>query len=691
MTNIFSNINYVLDEYYQKRAKLFEKLIGERVIDSLLHMPSYTIEKVYSHPISEKDLDKIVTTKIRLDCIELSPGHSKRPSKVYGKSGEEPVEILLFNNKAVYVKKMYLPGKELLISGKLTLSSSHTFQFVNPERIGSSQNINSFVGFFNIYPLTTGLTQDSIYHVIKNSLNILKKEVIDEWLPNEILEKYNWPHLYEAFESIHKPKENIAVPFENKSRQRISFDEILAEQIAIRFSNYRNTKGVIIKNEKKLIAKLLSMLPFKLTESQSCALSDILNDMESGNVMTRLLQGDVGSGKTIVSLLVALNAIESGYQCSILAPTEILARQHFSTISKYLEPLGIQVELLTSNEKGKKRTEILRNVSTGISKILVGTHAIITDHVTFANLGLVIIDEQHRFGVNQRLQLIEKGQNPHILSMTATPIPRTMILSLYGDISVSSITEKPVGRKEIVTKAIPLSKINDVINSIGNIISRGQKIYWVCPLIEESEKTDYTCVINRLSFLKNHFGDNAEMLHGKMKAIEKQEIFKRFKEGEFKILVSTTVIEVGVDVPDATVIIIENAEKFGLSQLHQLRGRVGRSDLQSYCLLLYDNKLSEIAAERIKILKESNDGFYVSEKDLLLRGGGEIFGTRQSGAKKYKTFDFNNENNHAIFYDLLKQAAALAAEIVKKQEIDKYEILLKIFSPENFQIIKKSF
>ncbi|GHT89558.1 hypothetical protein FACS1894113_4980 [Alphaproteobacteria bacterium] len=525
-----------------------------------------------------------------------------------------------------------------------------------------------------------------------SELFILKHDNINEWIPENILKKNNWKSFYESLFLIHNPSENTAKKWELVEFQRICFDELLTEQIAIRLAAPKPAEGLAIRNERKLANKLLSMLPFSLTDSQEAAIDDILNDMVSGKPMARLVQGDVASGKTIVAIIAALNAIESGFQCALLAPTGILARQHFEKISRYFSMLGLKTELLTANEKGKKRKEILLNIESGISKMLVGTHAILTDNVKFNKLGLVIIDEQHKFGVNQRLDLIDKGATPHILSMTATPIPRTVILSQYGDIALSSITEKPKGRLDIVTKAVPMSRIESVFEAISRIIRSGEKVYWVCQLIEESDKMDYTCVINRRDSLKQIFGEDVEMLHGRMKEDEKGLVFERFTTGKFHILVSTTVIEVGVDVHDATVIIIENAERFGLAQLHQLRGRVGRSDLQSYCILLYDERnTSKIAFERINTIKETDDGFAIAEKDLILRGGGEIFGTRQSGQKRYKTFDFNDPETQKNVYQLLKQASTLASEIINTNNLEQYTQLLKIFAKQNSENLKKSF
>jgi ATP-dependent DNA helicase RecG len=686
---IFNSVDICVGEYFKPRAALFKKLLGDRVVDSLLHMPLYTIEKVYSYPLSQNDIGKIVSTRVFVECVDYSNYSSRRPIKIWAKSGEAVVKIDLFNYKSVYAKKVFPIGKEIYISGKLTKSVDGFLQFVNP----SKSLVKGKAGFSNVYPLSNGISSEGVYSVIKNALIILNNNNINEWIPDNVLRENNWKSFYESLFLIHNPNKIVENKLNFPEYQRICFDELLAEQLAMRLATPKTKNGNVIKNEKNLIKKLKSFLPFNLTKAQIFVINEIFKDMESGTSMTRLIQGDVGSGKTIVAVISALYAIESGYQCALLAPTEILARQHLEKIGSYFCKLGIKTEILTSNETGKRRKDIIYNMGSGESKILIGTHAILQDEVKFNNLGLVIIDEQHRFGVNQRLRLIEKGNTPHILSMTATPIPRTMILSQYGDIDVSFIKEKPIGRKEIITKALRIARVNDIIDSIKRIISLGQKVYWICPLIEESEKVDYTCVINRLNYMKNSFGTDAEMLHGKMKSEEKRSIFEKFSSGDFHILISTTVIEVGVDIPDATVIIIENAEKFGLAQLHQLRGRVGRSSLQSYCVLLYDDKkLSKIASERINIMKKTNDGFIIAEKDLILRGGGEIFGTKQSGQKQYKTFDFEDSDSQKYIYPILKQAAKLATAIINDSDsIDKYETLLKIFNKHNSQNIKNSF
>lgn len=690
MSDIFSDLNNCIEPYYQTRLKLFKNLLGPRVIDALLHMPSYTIEKYYLNELTNDFIEKIVTINVIIDCVEVNYNRAASPCRIYGMCRKSPVEIILFNYKKAYVKSVYPPGKTVCISGKLQLSESGNFKFINPEKVVLSR-LNNFKGLYNIYPLTTGISQNGVYSVMKSALNILEKSQISEWLPIDIIKQNSFMSFFESLKDIHFPQKIYRNKLEEPAYKRLVFDELLADQLVIRLSSPKSKKGNIIKNHKVLMNKFLEMLPFNLTNSQNEVLNEIFLDMEKGKPMTRLLQGDVGSGKTIVALIAILYVIESGYQCALLAPTEILARQHFKNMKNYFDNLGLNIDILTANEKGKKRIEILNNIKNGNCNLLVGTHAIITDNVEFSNLGFVVIDEQHRFGVNQRLNLIEKGKSPHVLSMTATPIPRTIIMSLYGDIDVSSIREKPKGRKDIITKAILKSRINDIIDSIKSIIQNDQRVYWICPLVEESEKLKYTCVINRYEYLKKYFSEDVLMLHGKMKSKEKQEVFEKFGKGICKILVSTTVIEVGVDVPEATTIIIENAEKFGLAQLHQLRGRVGRSDLQSFCILLFEDRISHIAKERILTIRNNNDGFDIAEKDLLLRGGGEIIGTKQSGEKTYKTFNMNDPIIQSDVYELLKQASNLATEIVNNNQVCNFKTLLKIFKPENFENIKLSF
>ncbi|MDR1609682.1 MAG: ATP-dependent DNA helicase RecG [Holosporales bacterium] len=688
---IFDDIGVIAGDYLQQRLKLLKKLCGNRIIDLIMHMPSYVIEMIYAEALSPEHVGKLVTTKVVITSIDASSGGPTRPISVYGTCGDLVVEISLFNYKRQFAQKTYTPGKTAYITGKLGTNFSGGFQFINPQKLVSVSAMRRKNCLSNVYPLTAGISQLTLIVTIRNALKILERADIGEWLPDHIIAANRFPSFRESLLAIHNPRSLTERQLNTAARRRLCFDELLAEQLLLRLSDTKTKEGNVIKNDKTLISRLIETLPFALTQSQTKVINEIFRDLESGKPMTRLLQGDVGSGKTIVAIIAALYAIESGYQCAVLAPTEILAYQHYATFSSYLSDLGVNVEILTASEKGKRRRETLASIAAGVANVVIGTHAIISDGVEFNNLGFVVVDEQHRFGVAQRLRLITKGNSPHVLSMTATPIPRTIIMSVYGDIAVSAITEKPTGRSEVITKAIPMSKISSIIDSVKNIIAKGQKVYWVCPLIEESEKLTYTCVTNRFNALKEIFGDEVAMLHGRQKIIEKQSIFERFKTGNCNILVSTTVIEVGVDVPTASVIIIENAEKFGLAQLHQLRGRVGRNTLQSCCILLYDFRLSEIARKRLNTLRESNDGFYIAEQDLLLRGGGEILGTKQSGQKSYRTFDMCDPANNELLPSLLQRASALATHIVEHDMVKKYDMLLKIFATEDHARLKASF
>lgn len=686
---ILDNLEKAIGQPYTKRSKLAKKLIGNRIVDALLFMPSYSVLKKYVYPATFLDKNQTIVTKYIPMAIEKNRYRgSRKPIKVFGLSGDTPIELVFFNSRSAYFLNYLEIGREIVVCGKLEESMTGQLQIIHPESVAGPEKLAEISGVHNVYSLTAGVSSYMVQSIIKTSISLMERENFSEWIPEDILKKYGWTSFVNSIKKVHKPILSDDTTLKSVYRQRICFDECLAEQIAKKINNDKNSKqGCIIKNNQVLFNKLISKLPFKLTEEQKRVLQEIESDISSGNSMFRLLQGDVGSGKTIVALLSAMLVIESGYQVAFLAPTEILARQHYELFKSILDDIGILVTILTSNEKGKKRTAINQSIFDGSSKIVVGTHAIISESVVFNSLGLVIIDEQHRFGVNQRLQLINKGISPHVLSMTATPIPRTLILSAYSNISVSSIKQKPHDRRDIITRAIPLSRMSEIIDSMKNTILRREKIYWVCPLIEENEKLDYTCVMSRYAYLEKIFGNDVLVMHGKMKTDERQEIFEKFKTGEAHILVSTTIIEVGVDIKDASVIIIENAEKFGLSQLHQLRGRVGRSSIQSYCLLLYDIKINSLQRERLQVIRESSDGFYIADRDLMLRGGGEIFGTKQSGLKKYKTFDVADEENKWIIYKIMKEAACLAQTI----DISSCETLLRIFLPENFETINKSF
>lgn len=668
-----------------KRKALFERLLGKRVIDALFHLPSQILYRREVKTISEAKEHEYIT--LTATVIEhCPPARRGKPYRVLCSDGNTLFEVVFFKARVDYIKNFLPLHAQRVISGKAERFLNQ-WKITHPDHIGSMNTLSEWVGPEPIYPLTTGITKKCVTRVISHGFQKLSihPRKFPEWLDPS---QKDWPAWQESLHKTHFPSNTLLNP-SSPERMRLAYDEFLAHQLSLnlmRVHHQHRQPGQSLIGNGILRKKILDALPFQLTNSQYQALQEIDDDLQSPHQMLRLLQGDVGSGKTLVALLAMIQAIEAGYQTALLAPTDILARQHAATLQKFVQPAGLEITLLTGRETGSKRTEILERLASSQIPILIGTHAIFQESVRFAKLGLVVVDEQHRFGVDQRLALTQKGQNPDLLAMTATPIPRTLQLATYGDMDVSILKDKPAGRQPITTKVMPITRLDEIVDALGRALETNAKIYWVCPLVEESEVLDLAAAEERYIHLKHLFGDRVGLVHGQMKAQEKDAVMDQFINGSVDILIATTVIEVGVDVPAATIMVIEHAERFGLAQLHQLRGRIGRGELPATCLLLYAFPLSENGKKRLEIMRQTNDGFRIAEEDLKLRGGGELLGTRQSGFPKFRFADF--DSNPDGYTELLAMANKDAREICR---IDPFlqsprgkalRLLLRLFSKD---------
>lgn len=618
-----------------KNGKLFEKLIGgPKVIDLLFHLPIDFIDRRFAPKIKDAPNGRIATMEIVVGK-HFPNAKRSQPYRVNCADDTGTMTLTFFHANKDWIKKQLPEGSTRIVSGKIEYYQGKA-QMVHPDMVAPEER-DSLEAVEPIYPLTQGLTNKAVRKAMNGGLGFVQK--LPEWCDPEYKKRNHWPDWHDAVEEVHNPAGANGLDPNHPARARLAYDELLSNQLTLALvrESQRKKKGREYKGTGELRKKVLDSLPFELTGAQKRSLQEIDEDMSSPHKMLRLVQGDVGSGKTIVAALAMLRAIECGCQAALMAPTEILARQHYDGLRPYLEAAGVRVIVLTGRDKGKARTTMLDQIRNGAAQIVIGTHAIFQDAVEFHDLGLAVIDEQHRFGVHQRLALSEKGKGTDVLVMTATPIPRTLTLTAYGDMDVSRLDEKPPGRKPIDTLLISSEKLEEMIAGLRRQIDGGARVYWVCPLVEESEKLDLAAAEERYDILKHFLGElRVGLIHGRMKGEEKDLVMEKFIRGDISVLVATTVIEVGVNVPEATIMVIEHAERFGLSQLHQLRGRVGRGSDKSFCFLLFHGPLGETAKERLTTMRDTEDGFVIAEKDLQLRGAGDILGTRQSGMIEFK-------------------------------------------------------
>ncbi len=643
-------------------AKLITQLAGPNTVDLFWHLPSSVIDRRFRPSLSEltEAHDGLVAT-LTLKVWAHEPSPNRRiPYRIRctdGSGGE--ITLVFFHARPEYLQRTLPESQTRMVSGKLEYFREN-WQMTHPDYIVSEAEFAALPMVQPVYPLTNGLGAKPLVKVIRAAL--ARAPQLPEWQDAAWIAKQQWPDWRSSLFSAHSPQSAADVDPRQPARMRLAYDELLANQLALLLvrRSMRRQAGQPIKGDGRLRDKVIAALPFRLTPSQIQALAEISGDMASNVRMLRLLQGDVGSGKTLVALLSMLIAVENGGQAAMMAPTEILARQHYAVVSKFCKAAGVRVALLTGREKGKAREQILRDLAEGAAPVVVGTHALFQDDVAFRDLQMAVIDEQHRFGVHQRMLLSEKGvSNVDTLVMSATPIPRTLTLTVYGDMDTSKLLEKPPGRAPVDTRVMPLDRMPEVISGLQRALARGAQAYWVCPLVEESEMVDAAAAEERHAALREIFGNKVGLMHGRMKTAEKDQAMQDFLEQRTSILVATTVIEVGVDVTNATIMIVERAERFGLAQLHQLRGRVGRGEQASTCMLMYQPPLGEMARARLRILRETNDGFRIAEEDLRLRGAGEVLGVKQSGVPEFRLADLSI---HSDLLDVARDDARLICD-----------------------------
>jgi ATP-dependent DNA helicase RecG len=622
-------------------AKLLTQVAGERVIDLLWHLPMGIVDRRFAPQVADAVPGRVATLTVSVDEHRPPPpGSSRVPYRVYCSDDSGGIQLVFFHSKADYLTRILPAGERRIVSGTVECFGND-LQMAHPDYIVPLSERAAVETVQPTYPLTGGLSAKVLGNSIQAALG--RAPHLPEWLDPAFRTREGWPDWRDAVGRVHNPHDPHELDPSAPSRRRLAYDELLASQLAVALvrARFRKRPGRRTAGDGRLRARVIAALPFELTMSQTAALDEIVADLAAETRMLRLLQGDVGSGKTVVALLAMLAVVEIGAQSALMAPTDILARQHYATIAPLAEAAGVRVALLTGRDKGASRQRILDGLANGNIDIVVGTHALFQSDISFADLALAVIDEQHRFGVHQRMLLADKGRGVDVLVMTATPIPRTLMLAAYGDLDESRLTEKPAGRQPTDTRTVPLDRLDEIVGAVGRRLAASAKVYWICPLVDESETSDLAAATDRRKALAMHFGDRVGLLHGRMSGRDKDAVMTRFSgtttsAAPIDLLVATTVVEVGVDVPDATVMVIEHAERFGLAQLHQLRGRIGRGNAPSTCLLLYAQPLGEAARARLQTMRETNDGFVIAERDLKLRGAGDVLGTRQSGLPEFR-------------------------------------------------------
>jgi len=670
-------------------AVLLGKLTGPLVKDVLFHPPVGLIDRSLRTTIADAVAGEINTISARVDK-HISGDTQRAPYKIRMYDDTGFLHLVFFHQRGDFLKKQFPVDQIRVISGRVENFGSE-FQIVHPDLNLTVEQAETMPAQEPVYPLTGGLSGKVMRKAVSAALNLLP--VLPEWHDETLLKDRKWPSFDVAVRGLHQPESSYQMEPDQPIRSRLAFDELYARQLALQLVRARRKAkpGRRLDGDPQCVERVLALAPFEPTGAQRRCFEEIRDDLKSTARMTRLLHGDVGAGKTFVAALAAAQAAGAGVQTAIMAPTEILARQHAVTLNQLLPPAGLKVVVLTGRDKGKARKALLEAMADGSADVICGTHALFQDDVVFHDLGFVVIDEQHRFGVSDRMKLTGKGRTPDTLVMTATPIPRTLSLAVYGDLDISRLDEKPAGRIPPVTRLIPMERLDEVVAGVQRAIDGGNRVYWVCPLVEESELSELTAAEDRCRHLRAALGEQrVGLVHGRMKATEKEDTATAFRNGDMDVLVATTVIEVGIDSPDATVMIIEHAERFGLAQLHQLRGRVGRGDKPSSCLLLYRGPLGETSKARLEMMRETDDGFALAEEDWRLRGAGDPLGLRQSGLPDFKLVDIEA---HGDLIAMANDAARLCVSRDPELTGDKGDalrILLYLFEQDRGVRLLKS-